>query len=171
MPQADHPTVPAPPDVEGGPGWVLDGATLRPRITDLPAFRDGMATDPLAGAIETLWLGDPARARELLHTADSSIRVRALLGDCARDLGETDEAVRTYAELLAECTGTPREPMLRQHYGKALLAAGRAEEALAEFETAYAMRAAAGAAADLLASSDQARTRAQQIVAARTGTS
>lgn len=168
MPQADRPTLPAPPDdVEGGPGWVLDGATLRPRITDLAAFRDGMAADPLADAIETLWSGDPAAARELLHTQDQTVRVRGLLGDCARDLGETDEAVRTYADLLAECTGTPWEPVLRQHYGKALLAADRPEEALAEFETAHAMRAAAGAAADLLASSAQARDRAAQIVAAR----
>lgn len=169
MTQADHPTVPAPPDdVEGGPGWVLDGATLRPRITDLPAFREGKATDPLAEAIETLWLGDPARARELLQAADSSIRVRALLGDCARDLGETDEAVRTYTELLAECTGTPREAMLRQHFGKALLAAGRAEDALAEFETAHAMRVADPDGDPVLAvASAQARDRAAQIVAAR----
>lgn len=169
MPEApDQPTGPTPPaDVEGGPGWVIDGATLLPRITDLTAFREGMVQDPLAAAIETLWSGDPSRARELLHTADRSIRVRALLADCARDLGHVDQALREYAELLAECTGSPWEPVLRQHYGKTLLAAGRPEEALAEFETALRQRVAAGAPADLIASSAQARDRARQLLSAR----
>lgn len=163
----DVPDVPTPPDdVEGGPGWVIDGATLRPRITDLAAFREGMAQDPLVAAIEALWSGDPAGARELLHTADPSIRVRALLADCARDLGEVDEAVRECAELLAECAGTPWEPVLRQHSGKALLAADRPEEALAEFETALRQRVAAGAPADLIDSSAQARDRARQVLSA-----
>lgn len=162
-----EPTPPAPPaDADGGPGWVLDGTTLLPRITDLAAFRQGMGTDPLAEAIETLWSGDPTRARELLHTAQPTVRVRALLADCARDLGEVDEALGEYADLLAEHTGSPWEPVLRQHHGKTLLAAGRVEDALAEFETAHAMRLAAGAPADLVASSAQARDRARQLVAA-----
>ncbi|USQ80518.1 hypothetical protein [Ornithinimicrobium faecis] len=156
-----------PADIEGGPGWIIKGTTLLPRITDLDAFRAGMTADPLADAVEALWSGDAVRARELLHTADPSVRVRALLADCARDLGETDQALQTYADLLAECTGTPWEPVLRQHHGKALLAAGRVEEALAEFEVAYEQRAAAGAPADLLASSAQARDRARQLVAAQ----
>lgn len=164
----NEPTAPTPPaDVEGGPGWVIDGASLLPRITDLAAFREGMATDPLAAAIETLWSGDPSRADELLHTAESSVRVRALRADCARDLGEVDQALREYADLLAECTGSPWEPVLRQHHGKTLLAAGRVEDALAEFVTAHRMRVAAGAPADLIASSAQARDRARQLVAAR----
>ncbi|MCK0110587.1 hypothetical protein MWU75_00300 [Ornithinimicrobium sp. F0845] len=82
-------------------------------------------------------------------------------------LGEVDEALRQYADLLAECTGSPWEPVLRQHHGKALLAAGRVEDALAEFETALVMRVEAGAPADLVASSSQARDRARQLVAAR----
>lgn len=163
-----EPTAAEPPaDLEGGPGWVLDGASLLPRITDLVAFRAGMSADPLADAIEALWSGDAVRARELLHTADPTVRVRALRADCARDLGETDQALQEYAELLAECTGTPWEPVLRQHHGKSLLAAGRTEEALAEFETAHRMRLGAGAPQDLVASSAQARDRARQLVDAR----
>ncbi|QDO87476.1 hypothetical protein FNH13_03275 [Ornithinimicrobium ciconiae] len=161
------PTAPVPPAaVEGGPGWVLDGASLLPRITDLAAFREGMNTDPLADAVEALWSGDPVRARELLHTADPTVRVCALLADCSRDLGDVDDALQTYADLMAECTDTPWEPVLRQHHGKSLLAAGRIEEALAEFETAHAMRVAAGAPADLVASSAQACERARQLVTA-----
>lgn len=164
----DEKTRPAPPaDVQGGPGWAINGSSLWPRITDLAAFREGLRADPMADAIEALWSGDPARARELLHTADPSVRVRALRADCARDLGQVDEALQTYAELLAECGGSPWEPVLRQHHGKSLLAAGRVEEALAEFETALDQRVAAGAAADLIASSTQARDRAAQLVAAR----
>ncbi len=151
-------------DLEGGPGWVLDGTTLLPRITDLTAFRKGMATDPLAAAIETLWSGDPSRARELLHTEEQTVRVRALLADCARDLGEIDTALTSYAELLVECTGSPWEPVLRQHHGKALFVAGRFREALAEFETARAMRVAAGVPDDLIASSAQACQRARQAM-------
>ncbi|WP_114908104.1 tetratricopeptide repeat protein [Ornithinimicrobium murale] len=155
-----------PADVEGGPGWVIDGSTLLPRVTDLVAFREGMATDPLVDAVQALWSGDPVRARGLLQSADRTVRVRALLADCARDLGETKTALRAYAELLAECTGSPWEPVLRQHHGKALLAAGRPGEALQEFEAAHAMRIAAGAPADLIASSVQACDRARQLVEA-----
>lgn len=173
MAACDHATVTAasasvpPVDVEGGPGWVIDGATLLPRITDPVVFREGMVTDPLADAVEALWSGDPARARELLATADPTVRVRALRADCARDLDQVDEALRAYADLLAECTGTPWEPVLRQHHGKTLLAAGQIEESLAEFETAHRMRVEAGAPADLVASSAQARERARQLVRTR----
>ncbi|WP_109472603.1 tetratricopeptide repeat protein [Ornithinimicrobium cavernae] len=153
-----------PADIEGGPGWVIDGVSLLPRITDLAAFREGMAADPLAEAVEALWSGDPDRARALLAAEEPTVRVRALLADCARDLGRVDEALTEYAALLAECTGTPWEPVLRQHHGKTLLAAGRPEVALAEFESAYAMRVEAGAPDDLIASSAQARDRAQQLV-------
>lgn len=164
-PPTEAPEPPA--DVEGGPGWVIDGATLAPRITDVDAFRAGMATDPLAEAVELLWSGQAEAAREMLSRSEPTVRVRALRADCARDLGETELALQTYADVLAECAGTPWEPVLRQHHGKALLAAGRIDEALAEFEAAYEQRAAAGAPADLLASSAQARDRAAQIVASR----
>lgn len=156
-----------PADVEGGPGWAIDGATLLPRITDLAAFRQGMAADPLAEAVETLWSGNPARARELLETERPTVRVRALLADCARDLGEVDHALGEYADLLAEHTGSPWEPVLRQHHGKTLLAAGRVEDALAEFESALAMRLEAGASADLVTSSVHARDRARHLLSAR----
>ncbi len=162
-----HASTAPPPDLEGGPGWVIDGTTLLPRITDLAAFREGMATDPLADAVETLWSGDPSHARELLHTAPSTVRVRALRADCDRDLGDVDRALREYADLLAECTDSPWEPVLRQHHGKALLAAGRVEEALVEFERAHDLRVEAGAPADLVASSAQARDRTRQLLGAR----
>lgn len=165
-PRAHTPPAPAPAGLEGGPGWVIDDTTLLPRIIDPVAFREGMSTDPLADAVETLWSGEPGRARELLHTEEPTIRVRALRADCARDLGEVDEALREYADLLAECSDSPWEPVLRQHYGKALLAAGRLGEALAEFDTAYGMRVDAGAPTDLIASSAQARDRARQLVEA-----
>lgn len=163
--QLDRPEPPE--DVPAGAGWVIDGATLRPRITDLAAFRDGLREDPLAEAIEALWTGDARGARALLEGEDQRVRVRALLADCLRDLGDVEEALRRYVGLVAECAETPREPVLRQHHGKALLAAGRAGEAHQEFVTAYDQRLRRGAPPDQVASSAQARDRAAQLVAAR----
>lgn len=148
-----------PPDLPCGPGWVIDGGTLLSRVTDAAAFREGLAQDPLVDALEALFSGDPATARELLSAAEPTVRVRALLADCARDLGDTARAVREYADLLAEQAGSPWEPVLRQHHGKALLADGQTERARETFETTYSVRLREGAAPDQVASSAQARDR------------
>ena len=167
-PVASTPSTP-PGDVPGGPGWVIDGQTLLPRITEPAVFREGLAHDPLVDAVEALWSGDPQRARTVLQRECRTVRVRAMLADCDRDLGRVERAIDEYEDLLAECADTPWEPVLRQHYGKTLLAAGRAEDALEEFEAAYEMRVEAGAAPDLIASSEQARARAEQLVSAQIG--
>lgn len=152
-----------PPDLAAGPGWVIDGRTLLSRVTDPAAFREGMAQDPLREAIEALWSGQPQTARSLLAAAASSVRVRALRADCTRALGDTARAVQEYADLLAEQTGSPWEPVLRQHYGKALLADGQTGRARETFETAYALRLREGSTPDQLASSAQARDRLRGV--------
>ncbi|WP_127573637.1 hypothetical protein [Georgenia faecalis] len=155
-------------DVPGGPGWVIRGDDLRPAITDLEAFRAGMRDDPLAGAVELLWSGRPAEADVLLAQQDPSVRVRALRADCRRDRGDAAGAVHDYDALVRECTGTAWEAVMRQHRGKALLATGAAQAALVEFERALALRTAAGAGDDLLASSRQAVDVARETVARQT---
>lgn len=140
-------------DVVGGPGWVIRAADLRPVITDPEAFREGLRDDPLLDALERLWGGDPDGALRLLRPLDPSVRVRALRADCRRDLGDVAAAVREYDRLVAECAGTPREAVLRQHRGKALLAAGAAARAVEDFTIAVALRQGADPA--LLASAEQ----------------
>jgi len=54
-PQTPHPRgTGTADDVEGGPGWRIRSADLRPVITDLAAFRAGSADDPLLEEIELL---------------------------------------------------------------------------------------------------------------------
>lgn len=127
-------------DVEGGPGWVIRGDDLRPAITDLATFRDGVATDPLGAVIELLWTGQAQAALERLARLPPSLRVRALMADCKRDLGEHVSAVLDFDRLVAECTGTPREAVMRQHRAKALLAAGHADQAVEDFRRAVELR-------------------------------
>lgn len=146
-------------DVEGGPGWVIRGADLRPAITDLAKFRDGMAGDPLVAVIELLWTGHAQNALERLERLPESMRVRALIADCKRDLGDHLSAVREYDRLVAECAGTAREAVMRQHRAKALLAAGRADRAIEDFRQAVELRRGHGTA--LLASAEQGLAAAQ----------
>ncbi|WP_150118467.1 class I SAM-dependent methyltransferase [Actinomyces radicidentis] len=147
-------------DVIGVPGWVLSGESLAPAITDLPAFRAGLQEDPLAGAIEALWTGRVAEARVLLHgAAQPSVRTRALLADCDRRSGDAGAAVSALRSLLAEHEEDRWEPVLRQHLGKALLAAGEVDAARRELRLALEARLEAGADAGLLASSRQALAR------------
>lgn len=140
-------------DVAGGPGWIIRGADLRPAITDLAAFRDGMAGDPLVTVIELLWTGQAQRALDRLQGLPRSPRVRALIADCRRDLGDHAAAVREYDQLVAECGGTPREAVMRQHRAKALLAAGHADRAVEDFRRAVELRRGHDTA--LLASAEQ----------------
>lgn len=141
-------------DVRGGPGWIIRGSDLRPEIVDLNAFRDGLTDDPLATVIELLWTGKADEALDLLRQEPQSVRVRALSADCLRDLGDLDAANAIYDELVAECAGTGREAFMHQHRGKARLASGRLEEAVADFEHAVKLRL--GGDPDLLASAGQA---------------
>lgn len=139
----------------GGPGWISDGRTLRPVITDLRAFRDHLSNDPLAAVIEQLWSGHPLEALDLLSAHDSSARVRALRGDCLRDLGRHAESLEVYRQLVEESVAGPREAVMRQHYGKALLSAGDHHHARQEFAQALLLRRR-GSDDALIASSRQA---------------
>ncbi|GAB3927928.1 hypothetical protein GCM10011575_11100 [Microlunatus endophyticus] len=119
---------------------MIRGSDLRPKITDLAAFRGAMATDRLAEPIELLWSGDPSGALRLLAAEEPTLRVRALRADCLRDLGEASAAVQEYDSLVAETVGTAREASMRQHRGKALLSAGRAAEAVQDFRAVIELR-------------------------------
>lgn len=141
-------------DVVGGPGWILRGSDLRPAIVDLQAFRAGLADDPLGPVLERLWSDEPAAALRMLDDRPATLRTRALRADCLRDLGARDEAVEAYDSLVEETAGTPREATMRQHRGKALLAADRIDDAVADFRIAVSMRLAGDPA--LLASAEQA---------------
>lgn len=141
-------------DVVGGPGWILRGSDLRPAIVDLPAFRAGLAEDPLGPVLERLWSDEPGEALRMLAEHSATLRSRALRADCLRDLGARDEAVEAYDSLVEETAGTPREATIRQHRGKALLAADRIDDAVADFRIAVALRRSSDPS--LLASAEQA---------------
>ncbi|MBO1766448.1 hypothetical protein [Allobranchiibius sp. GilTou38] len=142
-------------DLTGGPGWIISGHTLRPVITDFVAFRESRLQDPLAAVIEQLWSGQPHQALDLLSAQDPSPRVRALRGDCLRDLARHTEAINVYQQLVQESVDGPAEAVMRQHYGKALLAAGHVHAAKHEFARALELRIR-GSNEDLIASSRQA---------------
>lgn len=154
-------------DLPGGPGWVLDGVTLLPRIVDLTEFRRGTRDDPLGDVLEALWSGQARQALALLDRADETLRVRALRADCRRELGDLDGARADYAALVAECAGTPWEAVMRQHLGKVLFASHRYAEAAEEFARALALREADGAAEPLVASSRHALEAARRAQRAR----
>lgn len=153
--------------VEGGPGWHLDGTTLRPVLDDVEAFRSAHREDPAVEALVALWTGDADTAEQLLLATAGvreSPRLRALLADAWRDQGRTAEAVTAYEGLVAEAAGTGREAVLHQHLGKALLAAGRTSEALTAFEHALRLRVEQGAEASLVASSEVAVRRVRELL-------
>jgi len=128
----------------------------------------GSSTDPadqVLAALVTGRLDDAQRLVAASWTADPSFRLRALAADvrCAR--GDHEAAIDAYRVLLAETVGGPREAVVRQHLGKALLAAGRLTDAQEQFEQALRRREAAGAAADLVASSRLALDRVRELLA------
>lgn len=143
-------------DIEAGPGWVIDGETLLPRIVDLAAFRRGLAGDPLREVLEALWSGRPEDAADLLRGQRPTLRVRALQADCHRDSGRVALAIADYVRLVAEAAGTPQEAVIRQHYGKSLYAAGRFADAAEQFALALELRERAGADGARVASSRHA---------------
>ena len=148
-------------------GWHIDPSTLRPVITHEQRFREHHSSDPALEVLVALWSGDPHTAMVALSTlleADADHwRWRALRADIRRDLGEHDQAIAEYEELLADHTGTDREAVLVQHLGKARFAAGHYDEAASCFERALRLRSTAGSDPSLLASSqialDEARRR------------
>src|SRR5690625_516635 len=95
--------------IDGGPGWIIDGKTLLPRIVDPEEFRRSLADDPLREGIEALWSGRPDEAAELIEAHEPTFRTRALRADCLRDQGELDLAIAEYRELIDECAGTAWE--------------------------------------------------------------
>lgn len=101
----------------------------------------------------------------LLLDQPDSFRVRALRADCHRDLGDHEVAVAEYDLHVETVAGSPREPVIRQHRGKALLAAGRAEEAVEDFERVVVLRE--GGDPTLLASAVQALEVARAAAEAR----
>lgn len=149
-------------------GWAIDPATLRPRVTDLNAFRDTIKHDHAAAAIEALWTGNPEKAElilsDLLAADPNSIRLRALRADAWRDQGRTDSAIREYQTLLDRARGTNFEATIRQHLGKALFAAGRYTFALRQFSMALEQRVLNGADSHLIDSAMQALTRTQELL-------
>lgn len=155
-------------DIAAGPGWVIDGQTLLPRIVDLTAFRRGMASDPLRDVLESLWSGRPDDAAALLRAQRPTLRVRALQADCHLVAGRVALAVADYGRLVNEATGTPQEAVIRQHYGKALFSAGRYADAAEQFARALELREQAGADETRIASSRQALAVARRAAGGET---
>lgn len=146
-------------DVAAGPGWILSGKDLRPCITDRKLFREGMKDDPLAQAIEDLWLGEPARALQLLSGEEQTLRVRALSADCLRELGRAYEALAEYNKLVNLAQGTQSEAFMVQHRGKVHLVLENRYEAIEDFQRSVNLRI--GGDETLLASALQALEFAQ----------
>lgn len=126
--------------LEAGPGWMISGSDLRPRITDLQQFRAGVADDPLGIVLESLWSGDAAQALELLRVEKQTIRVRALTADSLRDLGSMGHAQEIYDVLVSETCGTAYEATMRQHRGKVRLALADYAGAKADFQCSVQLR-------------------------------
>jgi tetratricopeptide (TPR) repeat protein len=157
--------------VNGGAGWELDSATLRPVITDEHVFRSRYANDPALEVLVALWTGDPdqalARLQPLLDAAPTNWRWRALRADARRDLGDHVDAIADYRQLVSEHAGTTHEAVLVQHLGKAYFAAEDYTSAATCFERALALREAGGADSSLVESSRTALERASQLAARR----
>lgn len=133
---------------------MLRGSDLRPEFTDQTLVRGENSHDPLLDAVELLWTGEPDQASRLLYQEPTSVRVRALIAECHRDLGHHKDAVAALRELVNETIGTGRESFMRQHLGKAFLATDQTEKAIEQFRIAVELRP--DAQQSLLASSQQA---------------
>jgi tetratricopeptide (TPR) repeat protein len=160
-----HRDLPSVAMIEGGPGWHIDGETLRPVITDESVFRTEHANDPAIEALVALWTDEPERALamldQLLAVEPANWRLRALRADAMRDVGNHQDAIADYHRLVCEHTGTSTEAVLVQHLGKAYFAAREYESAVTCFERALDLRLAAGADRRLVESSRAALQRAR----------
>lgn len=154
--------------VPGGPGWVIDAETLRPRITNREAFRKATANDPARRALEALWTGDAVEAEriltDLLEQNPESLRLRALRADAWRDQGRINAAIREYQLLLDHTRGSALEGTMRQHLGTVLLAAGNLSHALRQFSLALEQRIINGADSSLIDATMQAISRTQELL-------
>jgi hypothetical protein len=97
---------------------------------------------------------------------DSPFRLRVLAADVRSARGDHGAAIAAHRAMLAETIGGPREAAARQHLGTALFAAGQLPAARAEFGAALRRRMAAGASADLVASSRMALARVTELLTA-----
>lgn len=128
-------------DLDHGPGWQIDRTTLRPRISDLEAFRADRVDDEYATELELLWGDDPAGAERLLRERTPDFRTDALLADALSAQGRHDEAVAAWQALLERNTTPARAAWLQHHLGCALLRAGRYREAAGALQMALVGRA------------------------------
>lgn len=119
---------------------MLRGSDLRPEVTHQTLFRRENSHDPLRDAVELLWAGEPVRALRLLDQEPASVRVRALIAECRRDLGHHEEAVAALRELVTESIGAGRESFMRRHLGKAFLATEQTEKVIEQFRIAVEVR-------------------------------
>ena len=153
-----------------GGGVAIDPVSLRTVVVDEAAFASGIgsSTNPADQVLAALVTGRLEDAEQLVAaswTADPPFRLRALAADLRSARSDHAGAIDGYRALLAETVGGPREAVVRQHLGKALFAAGRLTAAQEQFELALRRREAAGAAADLLASSRLALDRVRELLA------
>jgi len=156
--------MPAP--IPGGPGWQMNGDTLRAEVTDLSMFLAAHADDPFLDVVVALFQSEPGAARAaldpILTKAPADIRLLALEADVWRDEGRFDEASDRYRRLI---WGTSRPSLLAtltQHLGKVHFAARQFGDAAECFERAIALRVDNGASVDLVESSRRALERANE---------
>ncbi|WP_420174601.1 hypothetical protein [Luteococcus sp. OSA5] len=134
--------------IPGGPGWVVDSTTLRPRVVDPRTFEADRADDDLTPILLHLWGEDAQRAAESLAALPESYRRQVLLAEAWSRLGRHQESVQLLETLHAKTREPGRRIHLADQLGRALLAAGQPEGALAHFTRALQARIASGASAD-----------------------
>jgi len=153
-----------------GGGLAIDPVSLLTVVVDEAAFATGPGrfADPADGVFAALVTGrldDAERLVAASWTTDPPFRLRALAAELRSARGDHEAAIDAYRALLTETIGGPRESVTRQHLGKALFAAGRLSAAQQQFEAALRRREAAGAAANLVASSRLALDRVRELLA------
>ena len=153
-----------------GGGLAIDPLTLRTVVVDHVLFAEttGASADPGDRLFVALVTGRLEEAQRLadVYAADASspLRLRALTADLLSRRGQHSASVARYEELLAEVRGSTREPVVRQHLGKALFEAGQLTAAQDQFVQALQLREVAGAPADQVASSRLALARVTELL-------
>ena len=157
--------------IPGGPGWQMNGDTLRAELTDLDAFLSGHAGDRCVHVLAALFRGDVGGARSalapLLAANPDNPRLLALEADIWRDEGRFDAAADRYRRLIWGCTQPLMQATLTQHLGKVHFAAGQYADAAECFRRALQLRDQHRAADDLVESSRRALERADEERSAR----
>ena len=157
--------------IPGGPGWQINGDTLRAEVVDIDAFRDAHRADRCVHVLAALFQGDVTGARAalapLLATDPDSLRLLALEADIWRDEGRFDEAADRYRRLIWACDRPSLQATLTQHLGKVHFAAGQYADAIECFGRAVALREQHGASPELIDSSRRSLERAEEERSAR----